>query len=207
VEGFFFIGLISIVVLAALPLVIAIALLVILALRHDDDVDSSRAPAIYASIVAFVSFLTVLFALAGTAASVGQYSVEDYGGGHHDATTGLVMSAIVAVIAVAILRLHLPVFDRRHVAVGAARRVYRAYALVLCLGVLVVGAIAAVAALFFVYSFIAPDVVGTDRGDALRSFAPAAVLLAGSGILWKWHWDELDLGGAAPPAATATDVP
>jgi hypothetical protein len=205
-EGFFFIGLISIVLFAALPLVISIALLVILALRHDDDVDSSRAPAIYASIVAFVSFLTVLFALGGAAAAIGQYSVDDYGGGHHDATTGLVISAIVAVIALVIIRLHQPLFDRRNVAVGAARRVYRAYALVLCLAVLIVGAIAAVAGLFFLYSFIAPGVVDTSRGDALRSFAPMAVLLAGSGILWRWHWDELGFG-AGPPNVTATDVP
>ena len=204
-EGFFFIGLISIVLFAAMPLVIAIALLVILALRHDDDVDSSRAPAIYASIVAFVSFLSALFALGGATAAVGQYSVEDYGGGHHDATTGLVISAIVAVIALTILRLHLPLFERRHAAVGAAGRVYRAYALVLCLAVLIVGAVAAAAGLFFLYAFIAPGVVDTDRGDALRSFAPMAVLVAGSGILWRWHWDELGFGSA--PSATATDVP
>ena len=48
------------------------------------------------------------------------------------------------------------------------------------------------AALYGIYAFVVPDVAGSgDRGDALRGFAPAAVLAAGSGLLWRWHWSEL----------------
>ena len=195
--GLFWFGGLSIGLALFLPIILVLALLVILAIRHDEDADGNRAPAIYGSVVAYLGILTVLFAAAAAASAIAGLSRETYGGGHDSATRGLVLALIGAVVGLGILWTHRALFSARHAAIGAARRVYRAYVLVLCLTVLLFGAIAAATALYALYGFLAPGVAGVnDRGEALRTFAPAAVLLAGCGLLWAWHWREL---GFAPP--------
>jgi hypothetical protein len=49
----------------ALPVILILGILVILALRHDDDPDANRAPAIYGAVIAFLAILTILFASTG----------------------------------------------------------------------------------------------------------------------------------------------
>jgi hypothetical protein len=170
---------------------------VILALRHDDDADGGRAPAIYGSVVAYLGLLTVLLAAAGAASAVADLSRDDYGGGHDGAANGLAMSLIAAVVGLGILWVHRMLFESRHTATGAARRVFRAYLLVLCLTVVVIGAISGAIALYSLYAFVAPGVTDVGgRGEALRTFGPAAVLLAGCGLLWMWHWRELRVSAA-----------
>src|SRR5881628_2265080 len=53
-----------------LPVILILGILVILALRHDDDADANRAPAIYASVIAFIAVLTILFAGTGVVSAL-----------------------------------------------------------------------------------------------------------------------------------------
>jgi hypothetical protein len=179
------------------PIILVLGLVVILALRHDDDVDAARAPAIYGSVVAYLGLLTVLFAATGAAAAVADYSRDSYDG-NEGATTGLVVAVIAAIVGLAVLGVHRTLFARRFAVSGAAKRVHRAYVLVLCLTVVLVGAAAGGITLYQLYGVLFPDTADMARGDALRGLAPAVVLLAGCGILWRWHWEELDLGPALP---------
>lgn len=73
---FLFGGLLSGVFLLV-PVILVLALLVILALRHDDDVDGSRAPAIYGALIAFIALLTILFAATGIATSLASVTSDD----------------------------------------------------------------------------------------------------------------------------------
>jgi hypothetical protein len=198
--GLFLFGGLSLGLVLFMPIVLVLGLLVILALRHDDDVDGSRAPAIYASVVAYLGTLTVLLAATAAAAALADVSREDYGAGHDGAANAFALAFIAALVGLGILWVHRSLFDSRHAATGAARRVFRAYVLVLCLTVVVVGAIAGGIALYSLYAFVAPGVTDVGgRGEALRTFAPAAVLLAGCGGLWAWHWRELKVNAAIAP--------
>ena len=58
--GLFLLGGLGSVLALFFPVILVLALLVILALRHDDDADGNRAPAIYGSVIAYVGVLTVL---------------------------------------------------------------------------------------------------------------------------------------------------
>ena len=48
---------------AFFPVLVLLAVVVVLALRHDDDAGEERAPAIYGSVVAFLALLTLLVAV------------------------------------------------------------------------------------------------------------------------------------------------
>jgi hypothetical protein len=227
-------GLFSIAFLV-LPLVLVLALLVILALRHDDDADGGRAPAIYGALIAFIGFLTLLFAATGLTASmvsltsddtaVGRSSDDFYSEGSFDdepsgtltvgrferddddaAVTSAMRNPIAGVAALGLLRVHRSLFDRRTDAVGAARRVHRAYLLVLCFTVAVVGTAAAGAGAYALFRALFPGTADVDnRADEVRTLVTLAVLFLGSAALWREHWKELDLG--APPEVSEAVAP
>jgi hypothetical protein len=79
--AFFFAG--GLVLVLALPVILILGILVILALRHDDDRDGNRAPAIYGSVIAYLALLTILFA--GTGAV---HALIDTSSGHTHADGG-----------------------------------------------------------------------------------------------------------------------
>jgi hypothetical protein len=234
-------------VVLILPVVLVLGILVILALRHDDDPDANRAPAIYGSIIAYIALLAVLFAAgafaheiiettSGHTHSNGSYGYESrvvqspdsmmdddmYSPGQRRLTrtysddddgaalTAAVGALIVGLAALALLAVHRRLFARRFTVTGAAARVHRAYLLVMCLTVVLIGVAAAGMALYELVQVIFKDAANIEnRADKLRELVPTAVVAVGAWGIWNWHWRELDLdlGGAAPPAATATDVP
>src|SRR5437763_8620959 len=119
--------------LLLLPLIGIVGLLVVLAIQRDDDPDLNRAPAIYAALVAFIALLALLLAVTGAASAIVDFSKDTYGEGHHGEASALVAAAITAVIAIGVLVLHADAFNRLRNAGGAATRIRRAYALVMCL--------------------------------------------------------------------------
>lgn len=189
---FLFGGLLSVVSLL-IPIALILALLVILALRHDDDADALRAPAIYASIVAFVALLTLLLAVTGAVGGLVDLSRGDEFDGRDGDVTTIVTFLIVGAVAGGLLYVHRDLFALVSTAGGAARRVRRAFLLVMCLvtAVLAMGAVGVV--LFQVYALLFPDTAGAKRGDAASALVTAAALLAGAVALWRLHWQELDL--------------
>jgi hypothetical protein len=238
--SFLFVGGIALALL--FPVILVLGILVILALRHDDDPDANRAPAIYASVIAFLAILTILFAATGvvselmettsghthTSTSFGyepqtmpyrggvqgelpgrlmhRYSSDDDGA----ALTEAVAFLIVGLAAAGLLALHRRLFARRHTVVGAASRVHRAYLLVMCFVLVIVGVAAASAAVFELYETIFSGAANIDnRADELRQLIPTAFVAVGAWWLWMQHWGELglDLGGPPPAQVTATDVP
>lgn len=50
---------------AFLPVLVLVAVVVVVALRHDDDAGEERAPAIYGSVVAFLALLVAVTAAVG----------------------------------------------------------------------------------------------------------------------------------------------
>jgi hypothetical protein len=224
-------------VLMILPVVLVLGILVILALRHDDDPDGNRAPAMYASVIAFLAILTILFATTGVVSelmeitsghthasgSYGYSETETFGvdgsgrrltRSYSDdddgaAVTHAMAFFIAGVAALVLLRIHSKLFARRFTVTGAAARVHRAYLLVMCFAVALIGMAASGMALFELYQVIFKDAANIEsRADELRDFVPAAVLAIGAWSIWTWHWRELDLDGSAPPpTATATTVP
>lgn len=225
---FLFGGLLSSVFLLV-PVVLVLALLVILALRHDDDVDGHRAPAIYGSIVAFVGLLTVLFAVTGMAASLASISADDTHGAigvsergvsssigpdgtvsfasddassddDDAAVTSAVGFLVAGLAALGLLAAHRQLFDRRFTVTGAAQRVHRAYLLVLCLVVALIATGAAAAAVYALYRTLFPGTSGLDdRADGVRALVPLVVLFVGAGGLWRWHWRQLEISEAIAP--------
>lgn len=214
------------------PVILILALLVILALRHDDDVDGNRAPAIYGSIVAFVGLLTLLFAATGLAASLLSLTADDSrgavslespsgfderdgfrefssGGDDNDAAiTSAVGFLIAGAAAAGLLFVHRSLFDPRRYAAGAALRVHRAYLLLLCLVTAVIAMIAAGMGIYALYRTLFPGTAGADnRADELRALLTLVVLFVGAGGLWRYHWDELDLGRGPDDPVSATAVP
>jgi hypothetical protein len=232
-------------VVLILPVVLVLGILVILALRHDDDPDGNRAPAMYASVIAFLALLAMLFAATGVVSELlditsghthasGSYGYAEsvsgdelYGPGgpggpgrrltrsYSDdddgaAATQAMAFFIAGMAALVLLFIHRRLFARRFTVTGAAARVHRAYLLVMCFTVALIGIAAAGAALFELYQVIFKDAANIEnRADKLRELIPTAVLAVGAWSIWTWHWRELDLdlGAAPPPAATATDVP
>ena len=193
--GLFLLGGLGSVLALFFPVILVLALLVILALRHDDDTDGNRAPAIYGSVIAYVGVLTVLFSATGVVASLVELTKDSY---DDDGTiTTAVIFLIAGVAALGLLYVHQGLFARRHAAGGAARRVHRAYVLVMCLTVAFTAMVSGAILLFQLYGVAFPDTAGTDRGDAFRVVVTMAVLFAGSAALWQRHWRELDLSGAA----------
>lgn len=122
------------------------------------------------------------------------------------AISGAVASAIVALVAAAILAFHLPRLERlgaAHHAGTGAWRMRRAYRLVACLTSVLIVLIAGSLSLYGVYSLAAPGVAGAgDRGDALEALIPLLVLVAGAGAVFKLHWDD-----ERPPPVTSAVVP
>src|SRR5436305_5217810 len=88
------------------PVLLVLGLLVVVALQRDDDVDGNRAPAIYGAIVAFVSFLGLLYAVGLAAAAIVDFSKDTYGDGHDAQASQLVIAVIVGLIAAGVLVLH-----------------------------------------------------------------------------------------------------
>jgi hypothetical protein len=193
--GLFLLGGIGSVFFLMFPVVLVLALLVILALRQDDDADGNRAPAIYGSLIAYIGLLTILLSLTGVIASLVDLSKDTYGG--HDSTvTAAVAFFIAGVAATGLLWVHTTLFDRRHAVVGTAQRVHRAYLLVMCLTVALIAMVAGSVMLYQLYGAIFPDTAGTNRDDALRTFTTMVGLFMGSAGLWQWHWQQLAVSDA-----------
>lgn len=203
-------------VVLILPVVLVLGILVILALRHDDDPDGNRAPAMYASLIAFLALLTILFAATGFVGELMEttsghtHASESFGGFRDDfsddddgaAVTQAMAFFIAGVAALVLLRIHRRLFARRFTVTGAAARVHRAYLLVMCFVVAVIGIAAAGMALFELYQVIFKDAANLEnRADELRELVPTAVLAIGAWSIWTWHWRELDLDGAASAKA------
>lgn len=229
---FLFGGLLSGTILLV-PVILVLALLVILALRHDDDADASRAPAIYGALIAFVGLLTLLFAATGVTSSIASLTADQtrgaigvtsddsftVGGGgsvqgrfgermqdddDDAAITSAVGFLIAGAAALGLLAVHRPLFARRRDVTGAGQRVHRAYLLVLCLVTAVVATVAAGAGAYALYRAVFPDTAGSsNRADDLRTLVTLIVLFVGAGGLWRWHWRQLDLGGPAEVSAPA----
>ena len=231
----------------SLPVILILGILVILALRHDDDPDGNRAPAIYGSVIAFLAILTILFAATGIVSELvattsgsthgtsgarrmemnftpnsgsslddnGLQPMPRFAAYHEDhdgrAITNAVGFLIAGLAAAGLLALHRGLFAHRRTVTGAAARVHRAYLLVMCLILVVLGLTGAAVAVYAVFRAIASDWANVrNRADELRAAGSALALALGAGYLWRRHWDELglDLGGPEPPpAVTATDVP
>lgn len=216
-----------------LPILALLALMIVVALRQDDDGGEERAPAIYGAIVAMLALLTLLFAVAGAASALADFTESSgeqsrqmirmgdddpsfgYGGrlgdsaDHDDDWQRLVAAVIAGGVAVALVALHRPLLDRRRSATGAARRVYRAYLSVGALVTVLVAVLVGGFAVFAVAKVVAPGVFGNgDRGDAGRDAVPMLVLFLVSAGLWRWHWRELGVGGAASnDEVSAADAP
>ena len=236
-DGMFFLGGIFFVLSLVVPLLVLLGLLIILAMRRDDDADGTRGPAIYASMVAVVSVFTLLFAVTGLVGSLldltkdddssfdsfeseddfgGDFQPDfgsDFGGRDPDdeAASNAVLSVIVGAVAAGVLALHRPLLERVRAGNGAAARVWRAYGLTVALLSLLIG-IGAVAGLAYsIFGILAPGVSGAgSRGDAARTAAVLLVLAGGSAALFRWHANETGvLPKPAPPPQPpiATDVP
>ena len=216
-SGLFLLGGLVGLLIFSLPVVLVIGLLTILVLRRDDDTDGNRAPAIYGSVVAVIGLLTLLFAATGIASSLADLTASDSHGASTSASfsisgddgfsrshaedddDGAISSAvgflIAGVVAAGLLRAHRPLFARRRSALGASRRVFRAYLLVMCLATALIALVVGGSGLFTAYASIFPGTAGSDnRADELRSLVTAVVLFAGAAGLWRWHWRQLDLG-------------
>jgi hypothetical protein len=173
-----------------LPVVLVLGLVVVLALHRDEDTDGNRAPAIYAALVAFVGFFALLVAAPVAASALINLSRETYGGGHDAETAMFVLGIIIALVGFGILVLHRGLFERMRVATGAGGRVRRSYALVMCFVTVLVGAAAAMLALYQVAAMVASDTFGTTSGDAARAFVPAVALLVAAMAIGRLHWEE-----------------
>ena len=79
-DGLFLFGGLAFAVSLVFPLLVLLGLLIILAMRRDDDADGTRGPAIYASIVAVVAVFTLLFAVTGLVSSLLDLTRDDGGG-------------------------------------------------------------------------------------------------------------------------------
>src|SRR5688500_9670809 len=91
------------------PLLVVLGLLVILALRHEDDADGNRAPAIYGSMVWLVGLVTILVAVAGVATSL--LSLADAESYEQDgAVSSGVLFLIVGLAAAGLLFAHRQLF-------------------------------------------------------------------------------------------------
>jgi hypothetical protein len=198
--GLFLLGGLGSVVVLFFPVILVLALLVILALRHDDDADGNRAPAIYGSVIAYVGLLTVLFSATGVVAALVELTNDNSYDDDGTVTTAVIF-LIAGLAALGLLRVHQGLFARRHTAGEAAHRVHRAYVLVMCLTVALTAMVAGGILLYQLYGVAFPDTAGTDRGDAFRVAVTMAVLFLGSAGLWQRHWRELDLGGPVEVSA------
>jgi hypothetical protein len=179
-----------------LPVVLVLGLVVVLALHRDEDTEGNRAPAIYAALVAFVGFFALIVAAPIGASALVNLSRETYGGGHDAETAMFVVGIIVALVGLGILVLHRSLFERLRHATGAGGRVRRSYALVMCFVTVLVGASAAMVALYQVAAMVASDTFGTTSGDAARAFVPAVALLVASMAVGRLHWEEAGITAA-----------
>lgn len=214
--GLFLLGGAASLLFLLFPVILILALLVILALRHDDDTDQHRAPAIYGSVIAFVALLTLLFAATGLTASLVSLTADGSSGAvgvpseefgfegdeiavdaddDNDAAISSAVGFLIAgAAALGLLYAHRTLFDRRRTATGAARRVHRAYLLVLCLVTALIAMVAAGMGVYALYRAVFPGTAGAEnRADELRTLVTLVVLFVGAAGLWRFHWRELDL--------------
>lgn len=194
-EIFFLVGGLASILSLLMPVSLILALLVILALRHDDDDDASRAPAIYAALVWFIGLFTSLIAAVGMAASLVAFSDEVDGGGHDGQASAAAAFFAVGVVTLVLLWVHRDALTRLRQGTGAARRVHRAYVLVVCLIAALVALVAGAVLIFQFYALAFPDTADTERGDAARTIVPVAVAALGACLLWMTHWDQLEVAG------------
>ena len=206
---------------ALFPVLVLLAVVVVLALRHDDDAGEERAPAIYGSVVAFLALLTLLVAVTAAVGALVGFT-EDTGGtvaddrftsmmdegDHDDDWRALAASVIAGGAAVAVLALHRPLLDRRDELTGAARRVYRAYLALMSLVTVVLAVAVGAVIVYAVLRLLSPGVFGgEDRGQVGREALPLLALFLGAATLWRWHWARLwsppqeagDVSAAASP--------
>jgi hypothetical protein len=129
------------------------------------------------------------------------------------AWTSIIQALIAMAAALVVLRFHWPRLEavRQRVARGSApARMHQSYAYVVCFVVVVTMLVAASVATFNLVQAIAPGTTGAgNRGDAIESFVPLAVLAAGAAALFRLHWSRVDmptfLAPPPPPAATTVD--
>ena len=202
---------------AFFPILVLLAVVVVLALRHDDDAGEERAPAIYGSVVAFLALLALLVAVTAAVGALVGFT-EDTGGSmpgrrfesmmdegdHDDDWRALATSVIAGGAAVAVLALHRPLLDRRDDLTGAARRVYRAYLALMSLVTVVVTVVVGAVLVYAVLRLLSPGVFGgEDRGQVGRDTLPLLALFLGAASLWRWHWAQLwsapEVSAAAAP--------
>jgi hypothetical protein len=180
-----------------LPVVLVLGLVVVLALHRDEDTEGNRAPAIYAALVAFIGFFALLVAAPVAASALVNLSRDTYDGGHDAETAMFVLGIIIALVGLGILVLHRGLFARLRHATGAGGRVRRSYALVMCFVTVLVGASAAMLALYQVAAMVASDTFGTTSGDAARAFVPAIALLVAAVGIGRLHWEEAGISAAS----------
>lgn len=134
--------------------------------------------------------------------------------GQHDQDyRGIVIGIIAGVLAALLFLLHYG-WLRKYLADrvdGPGVRVWHTYLYVACFFALVVAVPAFGALLYDLFRVIAPGVTETGaRSHALVSFGGTAVLTAGAGILFLFHWNQTPLStsvGVAPFAPTTPPPP
>jgi hypothetical protein len=214
----FGVGVLLAILVLVVPALGVVGLLVVLALRRDGDDDGTRAPAIYVSVVAFITWFTILAAVVTLVSSLAHLGHHDAGGffGEFEANDDeqwrtAVHALIVAAAAGAVLFLHARLLrwagalDR----LRSGGRVFRAYALVACMVAAVLLLTALASSAYDVFRIVAPGVSGThERADGLRDLAPALALALGSFALFRLHSDAAGLPAlAAPEPASPVGAP
>ncbi|MBW8825864.1 MAG: hypothetical protein JF603_05890 [Acidobacteria bacterium] len=199
------------------PVLGVIGLLVVLAIRRDGDEDGSRAPALYAALVAFFACFTLLIGATVGVSALANLQKDDRGtasffddssftdGGSQSSNDREISTAIAAglvcVAAAAVLVLHRSLIrwaadlDR----LRAGGRIFRAYALITCLVAVVLLVVALTSSLYDVFRSLAPGVTGSaERGDGLRELAGSVTLGIGAFIIYRWHAAAAGLPALAP---------
>jgi hypothetical protein len=205
----FSVGVVLAVLVLVVPALGVIGLLVVLVLRRDGDDDGTRAPAIYASLVAFTLCFTLLISAVAVVSALSHLG-QGGGGGPFDfldrnddeAWRTAVQALIVGAAAAGLLFLHARLLrwaaslDR----LQAGGRVFRAYALAMCLVAVILTLASLTSGAYDVFRMLAPGVTATaERGDGLRDLAGAVTLALGSLFLFRLHYDAAGLPALAAP--------
>jgi hypothetical protein len=111
--------------------------------------------------------------------------------------TTIIQALIAGAASLLVLRFHWPRLEAvgtRAVPGLAAARLRQSYCYVVCFLVVVTMLVAATVATFNVVQAIAPGTTGVaNRGDAIASIVPLAVLAVGAALLFRLHWKRVEL--------------